>query len=355
LLVLAFGHLVIDLASGTAHYGFGTQGFASPILGMQPSMLYNTMAFGMQPLWGLCIDHWKVSRWAAIVGVVCVGLALLFFANPVWVNILAGTGNALYHLGAGVIVLSLYPGKAWPLGVFVGPGAIGIATSRNLALNLESYLSPVVMLLVFILLLLILLPQLKIAVPLSSSPTKTHLIIPIVLLLLVSTAIRSHLGMVIGFPWKSVSYLAVLLMFALALGKILGGFAADHWGKIPASAMALIIAAPLLAWGSKFPLSGLLGVILFQSTMAVTLLVLYEQMPKRPAFSFGLLCFGLWIGVLLNQGLSIPLPKTELFKFSLIIISSTALCVGFWLQIKPEHKSPICSGRQKLSFRRHCP
>ena len=45
---------------------------------------------------------------------------------PLATMIVAGVGNALFHLGAGGLVLRSAGGRATPAGVFVAPGALGL-------------------------------------------------------------------------------------------------------------------------------------------------------------------------------------------------------------------------------------
>lgn len=146
-----------------------------------------------------------------------------------------------------------------------------------------------------------------------------------------STAIRSFGGMSMDFPWKSTAIWGTFLMFAAATGKMAGGFAADYAGRIRASVIALVLAGPLIVWGKGGPAMGITGVFLFQTTMAVTLLTLFEQMPQYPGFAFGMLCFGLWIGVFSKQVLAINLPPSPLWQLGLILASCAALAIALWL------------------------
>ncbi len=337
LLVYSIGHFIIDLTTGLAHYGqneFYYSGFGWSV---GQTFMYNTLAFGIQPFLGYLIDRWNISRFAAILGCLLAGSSLLLLPNPSLSIVFAGIGNALYHLGAGVSVWRLFPRKAWALGVLVGPGALGITWSRTLGADVGYYMSPVITVLMFLTMMIIFLPNLE-KIKRIYEPLKIPRgAMPIILLLLISTMIRSYIGMNLNFPWKTGANMALFLVLAIASGKMLGGFAADHFGRIKASAIALVLAAPLIAWGTSVPISGIFGTFLFQSTMAVTLLGLFLELPENPAFAFGLLCFALWVGMFFTQVVPVKLPHPAIYCIVIILTSCAALCSGLWLQLKKEH------------------
>jgi len=326
LIVLSLGHLAIDLGSGTVLYSLGYLFMAGTGDLIRHAVAYNFLAFGMQPVWGLAIDYTKSARWAAVLGGAMIFSALLMLEWPVTANVIASTGNALFHLGGGIMVWRLYPAKAWPLGVFVGPGALGIALSRTTAANTGFWIPVILAMLLFVTLLIIVIPGIHTKLKSPYLPRVSRQAVVIVLLLSLSTVIRSWEGLSIGFSWKSQAGMATLLMFTVALGKMLGGFAADRLHRVAAPVVALIIAAPLLAWGAGYPASGLIGTLLFQSTMAITLLGLFEQIPKFPGLAFGILCFCLWTGILLKDW--IKLPSQGFWHFALILLSCLALLVA---------------------------
>ncbi len=336
LIILSLGHMVIDFGSGLAHYSLGV--LFVPVLDdlHKHTFIYNLLAFGLQPVYGFIIDKWNLARYAVIAGCLCVGAGLLLVGQPLLANTLGPLGNALYHIGAGVIVWRMYPGKAWPLGVLIGPGAIGITMSNKLAAQYSSYTGPVLTSLLFIGVMVALWPHIKDYLSRKYTRQPSSAALWIIVLLLLSTSIRSYGGMSMDFPWKTVAPWGLLLMFAAALGKMAGGFAADHIGRIRASAIALILAAPLVAWGKAGPGFGISGAFLFQITMGVSLLALFEQMPDNPGFAFGMLCFGLWTGVFAKQVLALSLPPSPWWQMGLIITSCAALVWALWMNSRVE-------------------
>ncbi|HEY9060400.1 MAG TPA: hypothetical protein VIO64_07855 [Pseudobacteroides sp.] len=58
----------------------------------------------------------------------------------------------------------------------------------------------------------------------------------------------------------------------------------------------LIVSAFLISFGMSMPLLAILGVLLFNMTMPVTLVVVSDILPGKPGFAFGLTAFSLLIG-----------------------------------------------------------
>ena len=116
------------------------------------------------------------------------------------------------------------------------------------------------------------------------------------MLLLVSVAVRSFVGFGACFQCPGGLAVAIGLPVAAFLGKLLGGIVADRLGWLRASAGALLLSLPLIAFSEGSLVLALPGVLLFQSTMAVTLVAVYGLMPRWPATAFGLPCLALVAG-----------------------------------------------------------
>jgi hypothetical protein len=116
------------------------------------------------------------------------------------------------------------------------------------------------------------------------------------MLLLVSVAVRSFVGFGACFQCPGGLAIAIGLPVAGFLGKLVGGMAADRLGWLRASAGALLLSLPLIAFSGGSLVLALPGVLLFQSTMAVTLVAVYALMPRWPATAFGLPCLALIAG-----------------------------------------------------------
>ena len=88
-------------------------------------LLYNFCAFALQMPLGLWADSLDRNGMLAAAG---CGLTAAAFLLPVSLvaAVVAGVGNALFHLGGGIDVLNASGEKAAALGIFVSPGAVGL-------------------------------------------------------------------------------------------------------------------------------------------------------------------------------------------------------------------------------------
>ena len=88
-------------------------------------LLYNFCAFALQMPLGLLADRLNRNGLTAAAG--CGLTALAYLPLPaVLAALLAGTGNALFHLGGGIDVLNAGEKRAAALGVFLSPGSLGL-------------------------------------------------------------------------------------------------------------------------------------------------------------------------------------------------------------------------------------
>jgi FSR family fosmidomycin resistance protein-like MFS transporter len=260
-------------------------------------LLYNILAFGLQLPLGWLLDYIHKPVISAFLGCLILSASLFLFIHPLIATILAGIGNALFHVGGGTISLNLRPGKATIPGIFVAPGGIGLFVG-GLLVNFRGYHPEIfVILLLFMALVIFLLKQPQIIFKNKSIKSENYAVLAIVLLLL-AICIRSAVSLSLDFPWKSKMILMILYVFGIALGKGLGGFLADYFGWIKIAVGGLAISALLLFFGSQFYVAGITGIILFNFTMPVTLVCISGLLPGRPGFSFGLTTFALLGGAL---------------------------------------------------------
>lgn len=290
-------------------------------------LLYNVLAFGLQLPLGLLSDRLHQPVVAAITGVVLVALSLMLFLHPLSAIILAGIGNALFHVGGGTVALNLSPGKASLPGVFVAPGGIGLFTG---ALILKLYgFHPLIFVIALLgmgtLMLIVKTPLVFYAARKEKLGSALDFAI---LLLLITICIRSMVGLSIEFPWKSNPLLLIMLTASIALGKALGGFIADYLGWIKTAVGGLVIASILLVFGKQSALAGISGLFFFNLTMPVTLVAISNVLPGRPGFSFGLTTFAIVTGALPTFFPYKTLIGGSPVVISLTIISSITLYMG---------------------------
>ncbi len=315
-------HAAVDAACGVLLWGAVRGGHLSAGDAWAAFLLYNLLAFAVQPLLGLAVDRGSWARGAAVGGAALTAAGLTVVAA--WPQALAaaiaaaGLGNALFHVGGGILSLRLQPGRATAPGLFVAPGAAGV-TAGILAGRAGAPAWPFVAAVALLATALwFVWPALGRArrsarasrtmptprstsapgraLPLAASP-RLGFAIAVTLLLLV-VALRSFVGLDLVMPWKSDVTLLATLTAAVVLGKAAGGVAADRFGWRPVACGALLVSVPLLAIGGANPWAGIVGILVFNMTMPVTLAATARLMPGQEGFAFGLTCLALFCGAL---------------------------------------------------------
>jgi len=280
-------------------------------------LLYNFCAFAMQMPIGLLAD--KINRNAIFAAAGCVFVALSFSISNFSVPcaVMAGLGNGLFHVGGGIDVLNISKEKSSALGIFVSPGAFGLYLGTLIGKNgeLSSILIVVILLAMAAVILTVcykgkgsfLSDNLPVSFKNMDSPANMLAVIS----LFIVVCLRSYVGMLINFPWKSEKPWGLVLICAIVLGKAFGGILADEIGSSKASVLSLGLSAILFMF-SQYPVAGILAVFLFNMTMPITLWAVARILPGAKGFSFGLLTFGLFLGFIPVYFGSNPIIHTPL-------------------------------------------
>ena len=315
--------------------------------------MYNFLAFAAQLPLGILLDALCAQRMAGRAGAMgrllqdnarlitagtgCLfcGAALLPGIGHLPLVLLCGAGNAMFHVGTGSDLLEKSEGKAWPSGLFVSTGAVGIFAGALVPLSEGGrILAGCILILLGALLFLVCRrchgtgmhgnsAEHAAVLPRDRGGLTGEFFLPAVCLVLV-VVLRSFDGLLFSFDWNGGQRTGVLLTCMIFLGKCLGGFAADWMGSLWASVCSLGAAAVLLAF-SGFPAAGLSGVLFFNMTMPVTLYELYRRLPGNSGASFGLLTFALYLGFLpvytgMTEGMRRPLYYSVLVLISLFLL-----------------------------------
>ena len=303
-------------------------------------LLYNAIAFVLQAPFGYLMDKALNPRLAAILGLAFVAVSFLCWNIIFAALIMVGIGNALFHVGGGSLVLSLKNRKATFSGIYVAPGGIGLALGSFLAVSLidvNPMVFPWVLVMLGLILYFVKTPEFNRAKEPKYTSNYGMLIIACILF---PIAVRSLIGLSIEFPWKENVSLYVVLIVALALGKVFGGMLTDRYGLIKVGVGGLLLAMPFLSFFPSIPALGILGAFLFNFTMPVTLIAIWSMMPGNKGLSFGLTTAALFIG-------SIPVimgknawMKNDLVVFSLILTALVILLVALRLmdRLKQERR-----------------
>ena len=303
-------------------------------------LLYDIVAFTLQLPIGIALDQLDKNSYAALLSYALVGAGVILSLVPIalleWPAILLlAIGNALFHSAGGLSVLNISQKHAGPSGIFIATGAIGVFLGTQSAQMGRFQIAFSLLVLLFLCALITLVVQkvnkkywnvhnASFDIPRLSSNT----LLAIALLSLV-VALRSYVGMVMAFPWKSEMLLLVLSILGVFAGKALGGVVADRIGFRTTAIFSLIVAATLFVPSWEIPVMGLLGVFFFNFTMSITLASLANILPNAKGTAFGLASFSLAVGALpALAGFRIEHP---LMLSAMSLVSAFALGVGLTL------------------------
>ena len=264
-------------------------------------LFYNFCAFALQMPIGLLADRFKRNALCAAMGCGLVALAFPLGEITMLSAILAGVGNGMFHIGGGIEVLNVGKEKPTLLGIFVSPGALGIYLGTLLGKKGSRSEGMVVSALILMLILILVFQYLDkknfrsanaVLTLQSIGSAKTITAIGCLLLVVI---LRSYIGMISSFAWKSDVMWASLLIVAVVLGKIFGGILAIPLGIKRTCILSLGLAAGLFPF-SDIPILGVAAVFFFNMTMPLTLWAMAKLLAGSKGFAFGILTFGLFLG-----------------------------------------------------------
>ena len=303
-------------------------------------LLYDIVAFTLQLPIGIALDQLDKNSYAALLSYALVGAGVVLSLVPIalleWPAILLlAIGNALFHSAGGLSVLNISQKHAGPSGIFIATGAIGVFLGTQSAQMERLQIAFSLLVLLFLCALITLVVQ-KVNkkywnvhnVSFDISELSFNTLLAIALLNLV-VALRSYVGMVTAFPWKSEMLLLVLSILGVFAGKALGGVVADRIGFRTTAIFSLIAAATLFVPSWEMPPMGLLAVFFFNFTMSITLASLANILPNAKGTAFGLASFSLAVGALpALAGFRIEHPA---MLSGISLVSALSLGVGLTL------------------------
>lgn len=242
----------------------------------------------------------------------------LYVSTPVFSSlsliafILAGIGNAFFHVGGGIDSLARNIGQYWRGGVFISSGALGLYIGGRFG-DLEKTSFGFVVFLLVLTTVLIGVWGKGLSKNEEDGDNSVDLTSQryvqlfnddwrILTLFLAVTVVltRSFVGFVaprlVDFTFEDQT---ILLGIACAsfVGKFTGGFCADWLGARRTGTIALLLATPCLCFSNSL-FCFLIGVFLLNSTTAVTLVSAAQACVGRVGFAFGLTTLALLCGYL---------------------------------------------------------
>lgn len=294
--IYAFAHFAVDLACFYALFSRVTALESSAAL----LLLYNVLAFGAQPLFGLVCDRLNDARPPAVLGAALCAFGVLLCPGGLALVLLIGLGNALFHVSGAVGALRRYPGNAFYAGIYVGSGALGTVCGTLIAQCGWAYQ------LIGLLLLAAMgaiwlsgrgAPRGSIVTELSAGMPVEQTTIPALALCLMAIALRSFAGYTVDLPAGDGVLFVLMPGIMGCLGKIFGGIGGSLFRWRSFGAASIVVAGALCCIAPDTPFA-LMGVFFFNFAMPLTLCTVMCAYPARIGFSFGLTTLALLAGTL---------------------------------------------------------
>lgn len=323
----SFAHFLTDAVCAAALFGVVSGSTADFLAAL---VIYNTAAFTTQCLVGLVTDELKSQEPLAAAGLAACAISALLPLPGHMLALAVGLGNSLFHVAGGTVTLKAAK-DAGPLGIFVAPGAVGLAIGtlwpelRVLFCVLALPVSAV----------LFALRGHEPAFQPAAKRAKTSW--PAVLLLTLAVAVRAIGGCAVEFPWKAGAAMSMLAAVFVFAGKTFGGFVCRRLGETKTALLSLPAAALLTALCFNWAVPSLIGQLLVNLTMPVTLWLIYRAMPDSPGFAFGLAASALWPGTVAGGMISLTGAWRTLLVISCFAAGLAAIAYS-------ERKIPALSG-----------
>lgn len=309
LILNALAHFLTDAVCAAALFGPVAASGGDPALAL---VIYNTAAFTLQCVAGLLTDSLRRHERLAALGLALCAIAALLPMPGYAAAAVLGLGNCVFHVAGGTVTLKGCS-NAGPLGVFVAPGAVGLALG-TLWPELRLWLCAAALLAAAAMWLSARDEPELVRRPPSRVPWGA------VAALTLAVAVRAIGGCAADFPWKTTAAMGLVTAVLVFAGKSLGGFVCDRLGPGRTALISVPAAAVLTAFCAAWAAPALAGQLLLNLTMPVTLWLIYRAMPESPGFAFGLAAAALWPGTLAGQLISL----TGVWNSALILVSFAA-------------------------------
>ena len=284
---------------------------------------------------GWWTDRLRQLHWALLLSVVLLTTAVILLMVSAWrlqpsslcfwlAAILLGMGNSLFHVWGGKMTVVVAGNDMRALGIFVSTGAVGLVVGLTYA---GWWLAAGMLLLIALMsAFAIRIPATDVKIvheagkPSSQRSFFYIWLIPILLFVLM----RSFLGESIPSNVEKDSALLFLLASTAMVGKAGGGWVAHRWGVGTSLVACVGVAAACLLWAiagtNRLP-AVLIGVLVINFTMPMTLYLANRVLPGCEGLAFGLLAAVLVPGYLLAHNGSLPFNLYFMLAALLLTIS----------------------------------
>ena len=276
---------------------------------------------------GILADKINMNAVCSAIGCILVAIAFEFANYGIISCLIAVIGNAMFYVGGGIDVLNISNKKATLSRIFVSTGAMGIFLGgKSASIGFDKYYIVILILLISAISLLWLYNKIKNSINNSKIKaiklTKNEWIA--IECIFITVCIRSYVGIILTFTWKSTFIFALLSIFGVVLGKMLSGIIGDKIGYDKIS-ISLLISAIYFIFSFANPIIGILAIWLFNMTMPITLICLSNIFDNNKGLAFGLLTLALKVlfSILTIFLLNIVLIKN--FVYADVIAGPTAI------------------------------
>lgn len=293
IIILSLIHLFCDLICGFKIVGILGNNYIEQSVYI--FLLYNMIAFCLQPIAGLVVDKYHNEKEMLVFSFILILFGALI-NNLTIFCVLLGIGNQIFHVAGGKICTNISTNKASHLGLFVCLGTIGIMIGSNFY---QYNLIYTISILIYLILLILVLPLIENKeIVLEQTPNQNKKIIWLFLIIIVF--IRSFVGKIIHYDFTINLTIIVILAIACATGKFIGGILRDKFGSFKVIFITMILAGVILIFFDNVIFLMIIGTMLINISMPITLYELNKINKSHEGLNFGILAAVLFPGVALG-------------------------------------------------------
>ncbi len=328
--VYALAHALLDFACAFAYFANAAPNFSDwAVL----ALIYNLCAFGLQAPLGILADKLNYNAALAILGCLVAAVGCGFVLHPLALVILAGLGSALFYVGSGTEILNYSQNKCLPVSIFLASGAVGwhFGTTVGCTQPTEAAVWPILAILTAAAVIAVFQykkdPSFKSENLSTQSWDLSKIACAASLLLILVTVLRSYINCGLALAWaKDYPWVVMLAIF---IGQIAGGFFSDHFGLMKTASFSLLISAILFTWSENLAV-GLLAVLGLAMSAPIAFWTLAKIMPNKRGLSFGLLGGAMFLGFLPLDFNIVPLAQTP-YGY---IVGSLLMLAGLYIALR---------------------
>jgi FSR family fosmidomycin resistance protein-like MFS transporter len=232
-------HLIVDAASLSCYFTllnfYGVDYWTKLIIFLS----YGIIAFAMQSPIGLLSDYFNRPVLISVIGCLLVAASPFFVSAPIFALLVVGVGNSFFHVGGGIITLSLSQGRAAMSGFFIAPGTIGVVIGISLGkTSIDASLLFAVILLTLSIIMLTTGRTLwritNTTNAVCSDSKRTKIVVPLILIAIVLIFLTIIMRSLLSTVSNSSDNVDAILLYAISaaifVGKMCGGVLADYFG-----------------------------------------------------------------------------------------------------------------------------